>query len=106
MELHAVVSIGSPTDSPKSSVKSASSRHPENGNRLAGKAHYQPTGCVDTLGKRMVRLLFCEPNDILSHGRGLTCPRQIRAIYLHQSQLQKVIQIRFATRSRTLFSTR
>jgi len=35
-ELHAVVSTGSPTASPKSPPRRANSAHPENGQRLAG----------------------------------------------------------------------
>src|SRR6266481_1625268 len=42
--LLAVASTASPTGSPKSSVKPATSRHPENGQRLAANADYPGVG--------------------------------------------------------------
>src|SRR6266404_5403567 len=47
--LLAVASTASPTGSPKSSVKPATSRHPENGQRLAANAEYPFLVCLSTI---------------------------------------------------------
>src|SRR6267143_4147382 len=80
----AVASTASPTGSPKSSVKPASSRHPENGQRLAANADHPLGISVSLQGEHKQ---FIGNGNSSAHHLGeryffcLTCNRTGRRIF-------------------------